>query len=436
MPRHKILALILAGGKGSRLEVLTTERAKPVMPFGGTHRLIDFALSNCMHSRLSDVWVIEQHQLHSLNEHLSNGRPWDLDRTYGGLQVLPPYTAETPDAGEGHEGGFAAGNADAIYRHRRLIRDFQPDILIVLSADHVYKLDYNDVIRAHISRKAQLTIVTKDIPIEEAHRFGTVIVGADNRITEFEYKPEKPRSGKVTTEVFVYDANVLLNTLDELAAPADETKSDEYSGSTALKDFGHELLPHLVAAGHTFGYELESYWRDLGTIESYWRAHMDLLADEPELNLADRAWTIHTFNPHHLPARIHETARISNSLISPGCVVRGRVARSVLSPGVIVEAGAIVRDSVILTDCVIERDARVAFSIVDAEVKIGGGAKVGAPPSSDSIDDVEDEHLAVIGRCAQVGSNSKVRAGARVDANETIKAKATRAKAKAQEQLS
>ena len=434
MPRHKILALILAGGKGSRLEVLTTERAKPVMPFGGTHRLIDFALSNCMHSRLSDVWVIEQHQLHSLNEHLSNGRPWDLDRTFGGLQVLPPYTAEAPDEGEGHEGGFAAGNADAIYRHRRLIRDFQPDILIVLSADHVYKLDYNDVIRAHIDRAAQLTIVTKDVPIEEAHRFGTVIVGADNRITEFEYKPEKPRSAKVTTEVFIYDANVLLSTLDELSAPADDTGSDEESGSTALKDFGHELLPHLVAAGHAYGYQLESYWRDLGTIESYWRAHIDLLADKPELDLADRSWTIHTFNQQQLPARIHETARISNSLISSGCIIRGRVERSVLSPGVIIEEDAVVRDSVILTDCVVERDARVAFSIVDTEVKIGVGARVGAPPSSGSIDDVNDEHLAVIGRCAQIGSNSIVAAGARVDANDVIEANATRPKATEQEQ--
>lgn len=434
MPRHKILALILAGGKGSRLEVLTTERAKPVMPFGGTHRLIDFALSNCMHSRLSDVWVIEQHQLHSLNEHLSNGRPWDLDRTFGGLQVLPPYTADAPDEGEGHEGGFAAGNADAIYRHRRLIRDFQPDILIVLSADHVYKLDYNDVIRAHVERKAQLTIVTKDIPIEEAHRFGTVIVGADNRITGFEYKPEKPRSGKVTTEVFIYDANVLLSTLDELAAPADDTASDEESGTTELKDFGHELLPHLVAAGHAYNYQLESYWRDLGTIESYWRAHMDLLADKPELDLADRSWTIHTFNPHHLPARIHETARISNSLISPGCVVRGRVERCVLSPNVIIEEDAVVRDSVILANCVVERGARIAFSIVDAEVIIGSGAQVGAPPSLASIDDVMDEHLAVIGRCVQVGTNSKVEAGARVDANEIIEADATRAKADKQAQ--
>lgn len=429
MPRRRILALILAGGKGSRLEVLTKERAKPVMPFGGTHRLIDFALSNCMHSRLSDVWVIEQHQLHSLNEHLSNGRPWDLDRTFGGLQVLPPYTAEAPDEGEGHEGGFAAGNADAIYRHRRLIRDFEPDILIVLSADHVYKLDYNDVIREHLEREAQLTIVTKDIPIEEAHRFGTVIVSDDNRITEFEYKPEKPRSGKVTTEVFIYDASVLLRTLDELAATPDDADSDEESGTTSLKDFGHELLPHLVAAGHTYGYELESYWRDLGTLESYWRAHMDLLSDKPELNLADRSWTIHTFNPQQLPARIHETARISNSLISPGCIIRGAVERSVLSPGVIIEEGAIVRDSVILTDCIIERDACVVFSIVDSEACIGVGARVGAAPSQDSTDKVNDEHLAVIGLCAQIGDNSIVAAGARIDANEVIETRATRAKA-------
>ena len=412
MAREKVLTLILAGGKGSRLGVLTKERAKPAMPFAGTHRLIDFPLSNCMHSRLVDVWVIEQHELHSLNEHLSNGRPWDLDRTYGGLQVLPPYTSGVEDdKGDGDdaqpEGGFAEGNADAIYRHRRLIREFAPDLLVVLSADHVYKLDYTDVIGEHLRREAEVTIVTKEVPIEEATRFGTVIVDADDRVTDFDYKPEHPRSGIVTTEVFVYDAAILLDTLDELAARDDQ-------GDSPLKDFGHELLPRLVERGRAYTYAFDGYWRDLGTIESYWQAHMDLLREKPELDLHDRTWTIHTFNPQQLPARIHSTARIDNSLISPGCDVRGRVERSVLAPGVRVAEGARVSDSVILKDCVIDADAQIDFAIIDSGAQIDRAARIGAPRESGAGDKIRDEEIALIGQAARINANARIEPGTQI----------------------
>ncbi len=281
--RPKALTLILAGGKGSRLDVLTQERAKPVMPFAGTLRLIDFALSNCMHHRLSDVWVIEQHELHSLNEHLSNGRPWDLDRTHGGLQVLPPY-----------------------------------------------------------------------------------------------------------------DAPLLLDTLDELAArrKQDEKKNDDEQGeknsedSTTLEDFGDELLPHFVKRGRAFAYRFDGYWRDPGTLESYWQAHTDLLLDKPELALDDSTWTIHTFNARQLPARIHSTARIVNSLIAPGCTVRGRVEGSVLAANVIVEADAVVCYSVVLTDYVIGRGAGSGMAILDAGVQVGGEAHVEAGMRVDPDDEV------------------------------------------------
>jgi len=218
MPRPRVLALLLAGGKGSRLQVLTEARAKPVLPFAGVYRLIDFALTNCVHSGIADVWVIEQFQPHALNDHLLNGRPWDLDRNTGGLRIMPPYT------GTGAEGGWAAGNADALYRNRRFIREFDPDLLLVLSADHVYALDYRDVLDAHVARaEAAVTMVTTEVPVEQATRFGVVQVGAGGRVTDFAYKPERPAGGTVTAEVFVYDAHLLLDRLDEGEGVLDES---------------------------------------------------------------------------------------------------------------------------------------------------------------------------------------------------------------------
>jgi glucose-1-phosphate adenylyltransferase len=363
MKRPKVLALILAGGKGGRLGSLTANRAKPVMPFAGFYRLIDFALSNCRHSQISDVWVIEQYQLHSLNEHLSNGRPWDLDRTYGGLQVLPPN--QDRDDSSTDEGGFATGNADAIYRHRSFIRNFAPDVLVVLSADHVYKLDFRDVIDAHLANEADVTMVTTQVPENEsASRFGVVKTSEDGRITEFAYKPEKPESDLITTEVFVYNAPKLLDTLDVLAGDNDE-----------LKDFGHELIPNLVEQGKAFEFRFSGYWRDVGTIESYWRANMDLLEERSDLILDDSDWAILTFATQRVPAFIYETAEVTQSLIAPGSKIRGRVARSILAPGVVVEEGAEVEDSVVLHDAVIEKGAKLKRAIVDNSARISANSK-------------------------------------------------------------
>ncbi len=300
MAREKALVMILAGGKGSRLETLTEERAKPALPFGGTYRLIDFALSNCVHSGLSDVWVVEQYQLHSLNDHLANGRPWDLDRTYGGLQVLPPFTG---DKGR-DEAEVSRGNADALCRHRHLIRDFAPDLLIVLSADHVYKLDFRDVIDRHRETGAALTLVTTRVPLAEASRFGTVEVDRHGKVTAFAYKPEEPGSDLVTTEVFVYAVEPLLRRLDELA------ESDKELG-----DFGDELLPGMVAGGKVYEHRLEGYWRDVGTIESYWQGHQDLLAPATALSLDEPDWPILTYGVQRRPARIHAGAEIAKAIV-------------------------------------------------------------------------------------------------------------------------
>ena len=422
----KILALILAGGAGGRLELLTEQRAKPAMPFAGVYRLIDFALSNCVHSRISDVWIVEQYQPHSLNDHLANGRPWDLDRTYGGLQVLPPYLGTA-------EGGFAQGNADALYRQKRFIRDFDPDLLVVLSADHVYQLDYRAVIDRHLDLGADVTLVTTRVPLEEAGRFGTVRVDGQGRVVDFAYKPETPDSDLVTTEVFVYDAGMLLATLDELAAEAtDEPEMSRREGAdteapdaAALKDFGHKLLPRLVQAGRAYEYRLDAYWRDVGTIASYWQAHQDLLAPEPGLRLDDPGWPILTYGVQSLPARVSETARIDNSLLSPGCTVRGQVIRSVLAPGVIVEPGAVVRDSVLLHDVTVRAGAIVDCAIVDDGSCLGEGTVIGrgagdlADASSAGSRDREggarsSSEITLVGRGAHVRSGSRVPPGARV----------------------
>jgi glucose-1-phosphate adenylyltransferase len=348
--RGRILALVLAGGEGGRLGPLTDERAKPAMPFAGVYRLIDFPLSNCHHSRFSDVWVLQQYEAHSLSEYLANGRPWDLDRTFGGLRVVQPYTGDP-------ESGFYEGNADAIYRNREAIDDFDPEVILVLSADAVYKLDYQAVVDEHRERGADLTLVTTEVPVEEAGRFGTVDVEADGRVRRFEYKPEEPTGGVVTTEVFVYESRVLLDTLSELAG-----------GDGRLEDFGHELLPRLVEAGKTYAHDLGGYWRDVGTIESYWQAHMDLLGSEPKLHLDDPDWPILTMASQRPPARLERSAQVDESLVSPGCAVAGRVERSVLGPGVIVEAGAEVIESVVLDDARIA--ARVSRAIVDARAEV------------------------------------------------------------------
>ena len=391
MSRTRVLTLVMAGGEGSRMHPLTSARAKPALPFAGIYRLVDFPLSNCVHSRLSDVWVVEQFQPFSLNEHLVNGRPWDLDRTYGGLRIIPP--------GKGGEGeGWAEGNADALHRNAHLIRDFAPDLVVVGSADHVYRMDYRDVLDAHQSRAdAAVTAVTTTLPADEsASRYGVVDANGDGRITAFAYKPERPSGRTVTTELFVYDAATLLDTLDELAADGDDA---------GLKDFGHRLLPRLVAAGGAYALPLDGYWRDVGVVDSYWQAHMDLLTPEPPIRLDDPAWPILTLGTQRIPARLGRTAHVDDSLLAPGCRVDGRVSRSVLGPGVVVEEGATVDGAVVFHETVIRRGARVTRAVLDSEVEVGANATVGAG----------DGDIAVVGRAVRLAAGSATPADARLE---------------------
>ena len=429
--RERILALVMAGGAGSRMDVLTADRAKPVLPFAGVYRLIDFPLSNCVHSGLSDVWVIEQYQPRSLNEHLANGRPWDLDRTYGGLHLLPPYQG-------GGEDGWHQGNADAIYHHRAAIRLFDPDLLLVLSADHVYTLDYRDVVRVHLDRRADVTMATARVAITEAGRFGTVLADDEGRVTGFEYKPDAPRTDRVTTEVFVYDARRLLTLIDDLAraggGQADAGQRDgecraggekasvgaggaDDEGAPALRDFGHELLPALVAGGRAYTFAMDGYWRDVGTIDSYWQGHMDLLADRPRPRLDDPRWPILTRGARRAPAWVDATARIERSLLSPGCSVRGTVVDSVLGPGVVVEAGATVRNAVLLGGCSVEAGATVACAILDEETRVGRDARAGAACAEGGPDEgwrCPADRIAVLGQGATIPAGGHVAPGEHV----------------------
>ena len=354
MNKEKVLALILAGGKGGRLGLLTDEKAKPVMPFGGSYRLIDFALSNCVNSGISDVWVIEQYELHSLNEHLSSGRPWDLDRTYGGLKVLPPFEDDT------EKEGFAIGNADAIYRHIDFIKEFKTDILVVLSADHIYKMDFRDAIQTHLEKKASVTMVTTKVPKDEsASRFGVVKTNKSGRITNFDYKPDKPQSNLITTEIFVYDAKNLIESLEYLKKKKQK-----------IKDYGHELLPYLVEKGNAFEHRHQGYWHDVGTIKSYWQTQINLLDEKGDLFFDDTNWRILTLAAQRVPAFIYKSADVKNSLISQGCLVQGKVSRSILSAGVTIEKGAEVVESIVLPQAVIEKGVKLKKVIVDAEVRV------------------------------------------------------------------
>lgn len=351
MRQPRILTVILAGGAGGRLGSLTDTRAKPAMPVGGSYRLIDVPLSNLHNSGLSDVWIVEQYEPKSLNDHLVSGRPWDLDRTNGGLRVLPPY--------QGSDGeGFAQGNADALYRQVDYIREYDPDLVLVLSADHLYRLDYRDVIATHLEAGAALTVVTNRVTNDPSEH--GVVEASDGVVTGFEYKPEKPKTDLIAAEIFLYDAETLLDSLEELV---------ERDGR--LEDYGDQLLPYLVAKEKVVEHRLEGYWRDMGTPESYHQAHMDLL-DGHGMVFDDPAWPILSASPRRLPAFVGAAARVETSLLAPGSRVDGVLSRSVVGPDCEIEAGAEVHGCVLLDGVRVSSGARLRNMVVDSGAVIGG----------------------------------------------------------------
>jgi glucose-1-phosphate adenylyltransferase len=382
----RVLVLVLAGGAGSRLELLTERRAKAAVPFAGVYRLIDFPLSNCEHSYLPDVWVSSQFHPTSLAIHLANGRPWDLDRNTGGLMTLQPYRGTERE-------GWHSGTADSLWRNSALIRDFAADALVVLSADAVYKLNYRDVVEAHLERGAEVTMVTTEVDPQEASRYGIVQVDGD-RVRDYAYKPDEPRGATATNEVFVFDPGPTLDRLEELGRDA---------GEEGLEDLGDALLPAQVADGGAWAHPLDGYWRDVGTVEAYWQAHRDFLAADPPLDLDDPAWEIHTRGGRHSAARVLAGAEVDESLVSGGTRVAGSVRGSVLSPGVVVEKGARVVDSVLLPGVRVRAGATVTRAVLDDGVVVGEGATVGG-----------EGDIALVGRRAEVESGRELPAGARL----------------------
>jgi glucose-1-phosphate adenylyltransferase len=385
MALPRILVLVLAGGAGGRLELLTEQRAKPAVPFGGVYRLIDFPLSNCQQAAIPDVWVSVQYNPTSLSDHLANGRPWDLDRTSGGLMMLPPFQGTD-------RGGWVSGTANLLWRQADLIREYHADALVVVSSDAVYKLDYRDVVESHLGSGAEVTMVTTEVAADDAARYGIVQVEGE-RVTDYAYKPDEPATTTATNEVFVFSPGATLDRLDGL---------DGELGEDGLEDLGSHLLPAQTRDGQARAYPLRGYWRDVGTVPAYWQAHRDFLAAEPPIDLDDPAWPLHTRGGRHSAARVLPGASIDESLVSGGTRVAGEVRGSVLSPGVVVEKGATVVDSVLLPGVRVRAGARIERAVLDDRVEVGERAVVGG-----------DGDITLIGRAARLEAGAEVAAGGR-----------------------
>jgi glucose-1-phosphate adenylyltransferase len=386
MALPRILVLVLAGGAGGRLELLTDRRAKPAVPFAGVYRLIDFPLSNCLHSGIADVWVSIQFHPTSLTDHLANGRPWDLDRTTGGLLTLPPFQGTD-------RGGWNTGTADSLWRQAELIRAFAPDALVVVSSDAVYKLDYREVAEAHLGSGAEVTMVTTEVAPDDAARYGIVQVGEGGAVTDYAYKPDEPAATTATNEVFVFSPRQTLDRLEALARDA---------GEEGLEDLGTQLLPAQTADGLARAHALDGYWRDVGTVPAYWEAHRDFIQEQPPLDLDDPSWAIRTRGGRHSAARLLRGAVVEDSLVSGGTRVGGEVRGSVLAPGVVVEKGATVVDSVLLPGARVRAGATVTRSVLDDGVEIGESATVGG-----------DGDITLVGRRASVDAGAHLAAGVR-----------------------
>ena len=389
------------------MDVLTRERAKPTLPFAGVFQLVDFSLSNLANSGITDVWLSVQFQGVGLGEEVANGRPWDLDRNRGGLRLLMPQEGTGGSDGE----GFAQGNADELYRFRDRVVADAPDLVVVMSADHVYRFDVMDAVATHRRTGAECTVVTTTVPIGEAVDHATVETDDDGRVTGFAYKPDDPSTGTVATEIFVYDPVVLVRLLEELHQ---ELGAEAGEGDTGLGDYGEHLVPHLVERGKVFAHPMKGYWKDLGQPHKYVAAHRDALTGDLDV-LGDPDWPILGHQQQRAAARVLDGARVSDSLLSPGAVVSGTVIRSVLGPGVVVEAGALVRDSVVFQDTRVEEGARLDWTVVDRDCVIGSSAEVG----SSETDPEDSDAIVLIGRGSTIGQGVTVPGGARLEPGTT-----------------
>ncbi|MDD5370298.1 MAG: glucose-1-phosphate adenylyltransferase [Anaerolineaceae bacterium] len=367
----KTRAVILAGGEGSRLGTLTAKRTKPAVPFAGKYRIIDFTLSNCVNSGLFDVMIIAQYRPHSLLEHIGAGGPWDLNRDFtGGVRIYTPYKAR-------RFSDWFSGTADAIQQNFSFVKHNLPDLVMILSGDHIYAMDYDALVVFHTDHQADMTMATIAVPRKDASRFGVVEVGNDYRVTSFVEKPADPTSNMANMGVYVFNLELLDRVLWE-----DHLRKD------SSHDFGKDIIPALIKEGaRIYAYPYTGYWVDVGTVNSYWQAHMDLLTDSPSFDLNDRTWIIHTRTEERPPAFVAKGAIVENSMLSGGCVIcqGAKVIRSVLSPGVMINNDVIVQDSILLTDSVIKEGSVIQRAILDKRVIVGAGAQIGGMTSEEEV---------------------------------------------------
>ena len=388
--------MLLAGGQGSRLGILTKKMAKPAVPYGGKYRIIDFPLSNCSNSGIDVVGVLTQYRPLELNAYIGSGSPWDLDLTNGGVFVLPPYVT-------GKSGEWYRGTANAIYQNIGFIQQYDPDYVLILSGDHIYKMDYSKMLEFHKEKQADCTIAVMEVPWEEASRFGIMACDEDKKIYEFAEKPKEPKSNLASMGIYIFTWSKLKKYLEE-----DEANPDSEN------DFGKNVIPAMLQNGERmYAYAFEGYWKDVGTIDSLWEANMDLLDPNVPLDLYDDSWKIYARNPVMPPQYVADGAVTQNAMISEGCYVEGEVDFSILFAGVTVEKGAVVHDSIVMPGSVIKAGAVVEYSIVAEDVVVGENALVGCRP--ENMEDKQNWGVTVIAKGIQIGKGAKVPAKAMIE---------------------
>lgn len=392
MKKTECVAMLLAGGQGSRLGVLTQNIAKPAVPYGGKYRIIDFPLSNCTNSGIDTVGVLTQYQPLELNDYIGSGKPWDLDRSRGGVHILPPY--------QNNKGGdWYKGTANAIYQNIPFIKRYDPEYVLILSGDHIYKMDYSLMIDRHRETGADCTIAVIEVPTEEASRFGIMNADENGIIYEFEEKPKNPKSNLASMGIYVFS-------WDKLKKYLEEDEADPESSN----DFGKNIIPNMLNDNQKMVvYRFADYWKDVGTIDSLWEANLDLLDPKAKLDLSDPSWRIYSRTPSAPPQYIADSAKVQNSLITEGCNVYGTVDFSILFDNVTVEEGAVVKDSLIMPGAVIRKNASVQYSIIAENAVIGEGATVGERP--EDVSDLTKWGVSVVGAGLSVAGGAKVPAG-------------------------
>ena len=403
MIKKEMIAMLLAGGQGSRLGVLTAKVAKPAVSFGGKYRIIDFPLSNCINSGIDTVGVLTQYQPLRLNSHIGIGIPWDLDRNVGGVTVLPPYEKSSNSE-------WYTGTANAIYQNLEYMEQYNPDYVLILSGDHIYKMDYKIMLDYHKANNADITIAAMPVPMEEASRFGIVVTDEDNRITEFEEKPAQPKSNLASMGIYIFSWKVLKEALIKLK---DQNECD----------FGKHVIPYCFENNkRIFAYEYNGYWKDVGTLSSYWEANMELIDIIPVFNLYEEFWKIYTRTDTIPPQYIGENAYIEKSIIGDGTEIYGKVYNSVIGAGVIIEEGTVVRDSIIMNNSVIGKDSIVTKSIIAEDVQIGSHVELGAGEEAENVfkRQIYNSGLVTVGECSVIPDNVTVGKNTAISGETTI----------------